>query len=73
MIIAVTFLILFSYNFFHSFIIIIIIIYLGVFHIIFSWWFFTVFSTHVSSTLLSILADLKNAVVWTVSTSPVIS
>ena len=30
-------------------------------------------SHHISKTLLSILADLKNAVVWTVSTRPLIS
>ena len=30
-------------------------------------------SPHVSRTLLSILADLNNAVVWTVSTRPIIS
>ena len=39
-----------------------------------SWWLLTrVWVTEVSRTLLSILADLNNAVVWLVSTRPFIS
>ena len=39
-----------------------------VFHISFSWWFFT--GVWVSRTFLNILAVLNNAVVWMVSTRP---
>ena len=49
-----------------------------VFHISVSWWFFhrslsDSKSPQFSRTLLSILTDFNNAVVWTVSTHPVIS
>ena len=51
---------------------------LRVFHISVSWWFSTGVlsdcnSPQVFKTLLSILADLNNAVIWTVSNRPVIS
>ena len=48
-----------------------------VFHISISWWSFTRVndrkSPQISRTLLSILSDLNNAVVWMVSTLPLIS
>ena len=60
-------------------IIIIITLIKDIFHISFSWWRMVFhwslsdsMSPQVSRTLLSILADLNNAVVWTVSTRPVI-
>ena len=61
-----------------SIIIVIICSLLRVFHTSVSWWFHTGVwvtktSPQVSMTLLSILADLNNAVVWMVSTRPVIS
>ena len=50
---------------------------LRVFHISFSWWASTWVSDskspQVSRTILSILADFDNAVVWMVSTYPIIS
>ena len=47
------------------------------FYISVGWWFFTgVWDSkvpRVSRTFLSILADLNNAIVWTVSTGPIVS